>query len=65
MEKYIFAPGCALFSLRLNLPFWASAVFSFLALIIIIGEKKKNRLAEAMVSSEALAMAEQKIEFAG
>jgi MFS transporter, DHA1 family, tetracycline resistance protein len=55
----------ALFSLRMNLPFWASAIFSFLAFIIIICEKKKSRLAEAEISAEALAMAEQKIGFAG
>jgi MFS transporter, DHA1 family, tetracycline resistance protein len=55
----------ALFSVKLNLPFLASAVFSLLALVIILCEKKRSRLAEAAIDAQELAMAEQKIEFVG
>jgi DHA1 family tetracycline resistance protein-like MFS transporter len=55
----------ALFSLRMNLPFWASAIFSFLAFIIIVCEKKRNETAEAEIDAEELEIAEQKIGFAG
>jgi DHA1 family tetracycline resistance protein-like MFS transporter len=55
----------ALFSLRMNLPFWAGALFSFLAFVIILCEKKRKRLAAVELSAEELAIAEQKIEFAG
>ena len=55
----------ALFSLRMNLPFWAGGIFSFMALLIIICEKKRKELAAAEVSAEELVMAEQKIEFSG
>jgi MFS family permease len=55
----------ALFSVKMNLPFWASAIFSFLAFIIIICEKKRNQLAETEIGAEELVIAEQKIEFVG
>jgi DHA1 family multidrug resistance protein-like MFS transporter len=55
----------AMFSLRMNSPFWAGAIFSFIALIIIVCEKKKKELAAAEINAEELVMAEQKIEFAG
>lgn len=55
----------ALFSLEMNLPFGAGAMFSLMALIIIICEKKRKELAAAEISDEELVIAEQKIEFAG
>ncbi|HEX7503455.1 MAG TPA: MFS transporter, partial [Acidobacteriota bacterium] len=53
----------ALFSLAMNLPFWAGSLFSLLAFVIILCQKKRKRLAAAELSAEALAIAEQKIEF--
>ena len=52
----------ALFSWKINLPFWASAIFSLLAFIIIFYEKKIG-LATLQVNEEDLEIAEQKIEF--
>jgi len=55
----------ALFSMRINFPFWASASFSFLALIIIICEKRKNKKIGLKINEQELEIAEQKIEFIG
>ncbi len=52
----------ALFSTQVNLPFWASALFSVLAFIIIFCSKKR-RDKEAAINEEELIIAEQKIEF--
>lgn len=52
----------ALFSKQVNLPFWASALFSILAFIIIFCSKK-HRDREAVINEEELTIAEQKIEF--
>jgi len=52
----------ALFSWKINLPFWASAIFSLLAFIIIFCEKKISPNA-LPIDEEELEIAEQKIEF--
>jgi DHA1 family tetracycline resistance protein-like MFS transporter len=55
----------ALFSLEMNLPFGAGALFSLMALVIIFCEKKRKELAAAEINEEELVIAEQKIEFTG
>ncbi|MEI6835780.1 MAG: MFS transporter [Candidatus Falkowbacteria bacterium] len=52
----------ALFSWKINLPFWASAIFSLMAFIIIFYEKKISS-ETLQINAEDLEIAEQKIEF--
>lgn len=53
----------SLFSINLSLPFWASALFSFLAFIIIFFENKKHFKIKK-VDEQNLEITEQKIELA-
>jgi MFS family permease len=52
----------ALFSKQINLPFWASALFSILAFAIIFFSKKYQDK-ENIINKEDFMIAEQKIEF--
>lgn len=53
-----------LFSLKINLPFWASAVFCFLAFLIVLIDKKKNLEKTLIINEQELEITEQKIKFA-
>ena len=53
----------ALFSIKINFPFWASACFGILAFIILFFENNKNKLLKNKIDNEDLEIAEQKIEF--
>jgi len=53
----------ALFAARINLPFWASAAFSALAFLIILGENRKKGQSASDVSAQELEIAEQQMEF--
>jgi MFS family permease len=53
----------ALFSIKLNLPFFASAILAFLAFVILFLDIKHKRNLETKIDDEELEIAEQKIEF--
>ena len=52
-----------LFSIKLNLPFFASAALAFLAFLILFLDINHKRNLEIKVDDEELEIAEQKIEF--
>ncbi len=52
-----------LFSVKLNLPLWASAIFSLAAFLIIVFEKKR-KIKNKDIDVQELEITEQKIEFA-
>ena len=54
----------AIFSWKINLPFWASAIFALFAFIIIFRDRKRQEI-KLSVDEEDLEIAEQKIEFVG
>lgn len=54
----------ALFSLKLNLPFFASATLAFIALIIMFFDIRSSRITASIIDNEELEIAEQKIEYA-
>ena len=53
----------ALFSIKLNLPFFASAIIVFFAFIILFFDINCQNSSESKLSAEELEIAEQKIEF--
>ncbi|MHB8903677.1 MAG: MFS transporter [Patescibacteria group bacterium] len=53
-----------LFSIKLNLPFFASATLAFIALIIMFFDIRSSRIAASIIDNEELEIAEQKIEYA-
>ena len=55
----------ALFSVRINFPFWASATFSVLAFVILVFDGQRKRKLRSKINEQELEMAEQKIEFVG
>lgn len=55
----------ALFSLSINWPFWASAIFSFLAFALLLLDSSRNKKMRLEINAQELEIAEQKIEFIG
>jgi len=52
-----------LFSIKLNLPFFASAILALIAFIIMFFDIRSSRITASVIDNEELEIAEQKIEF--